>query len=878
MFETCTKKGLSALLALCLMLSLLPYAAFAQGTQEKKLVIEIPNETYQFESLVPLYNIQKLGTKVKDERNTLVSDTASNIEFDIEFQKVGDQNFTPLGTKGFKNPTIEFHAGTYRITAKGKANTEYEGLVSKPAQFIVTPMNVEAQLPSGTKITKVYDGTNAVSNNNEIILIFAHNIFTGLPNHVKSAKLTNPTYESSDVGQGINIGGELELVLDSDSYQDIEVDISKITGDITPKPIEENMIDVTGLTVIKTYDKTAKKGNGRIEGTAKINNTGIALGTPEIVSFSSSDVGDDHSATVRFKKSENSNYKIDNPIDVQNVRAKITKADMNFNQALEAYKIKEGEELPVQKILDFFKDKKAVGVGGEQIPFKAALFQEAEANTEVTDAWIKQLKPGIHNIYVKLSASENYNTNYNDLVLPQSIKLTVEGKNANNQNQGQNQNPNNKGGGNSNTHHEGNTGNGGTISNHKPQVQDTAKVKTEEKNSIASVKAEVKKTDKKASATLQDKAVEEAVKALEKEVRAKGTKAQIEIKLDTASNTEELSLNLSKKAVEQLVQAKVEVLSVDSDFGSVSLDQKALESVSKQAQSKNLSLNIAKAETKLNEKQKQAVGEAPVYNITLLSGGKEVKNFDGGRLTIELPYTLKTGEMPNKVAVWYVDDMGNIEKMEAMYNVKTKTVIFTTTHLSKYVIVHENWKNGFKDVKETDWFYPAVKYIGERDLMKGVGADSFGPDEMTSRAMFVTILHRMEGRPAAPEMFSFKDVEAGKYYADAVGWAAANGIVKGIGNDTFAPDMRITREQAAFMLQNYALYKKMELGDGDELTEFEDRDAISPWALNALKWAVAQNVMTGKSETVLAPQAPATRAELAQILMNFMEIGKIELY
>lgn len=859
------KKGLSALLVLCLMLSLLPYAAFAQGTQEKKLVIEILTKEYQYDFLFKngKKKLADLGIEVQGILNP--GDIKENIKFDIEFQKRDADTFD--AKKEIEYDTeIEFHAGTYRITAKGKANTAYADLVSEPAEFTVTPWRLNAHLPSETKITKVYDGTNSVSNvpKNEIILTFADNVFTVPSNGVKFAKLTYPKYESSDAGVGIKIFGNIEIELFDNLHKDILVDISKITGDITPKPIEENMIDVTDLTVIKTYDKTMGKGDGRIEGTAKINNTGIALGTPEIVSFNSSEVGDDHSATVRFTKSENSNYKIDNPINVENIKAKIKKADMKFNEELKAYKIKEGEELPVQKILDFFKDKKAGGIAEDQIPFKAALFREVQANTEVTDAWIKQLKPGTYNIYVKLTATDEFKTNYNDLVLPRSIQLTVEGKNANNQNQ----NPNNEGG----------NKDGGSVSDYKPQVQDSAKVKTEEKNSIASVKVEVKKADKKASAKLQDKAVEEAVKALEKEVRAKGTKAQFGIKLDTASNTEELSLNLSKKAVEQLVQAKVEVLSVDSDFGSVSLDQKSLESVSKQAQSKNLSLNIAKAETKLNEKQKQAVGEAPVYDIRLLSGDKEVKNFDGGRLTIELPYTLKTGEIPNKVAVWYVDDMGNIEKMEAMYNVKTKTVIFTTTHLSKYVIVHENWKNGFKDVKEADWFYPAVKYIGERDLMKGVGADSFGPDEMTSRAMFVTILHRMEGRPAAPEMFSFKDVEAGKYYADAVGWAAANGIVKGIGNDTFAPDMRITREQAAFMLQNYALYKKMELGDGDELTEFEDGDAISPWALNALKWAVAQNVMTGKSETVLAPQAPATRAELAQILMNFMEIGKIELY
>lgn len=336
------KKGLSALLVLCLMLSLLPYAAFAQETQEKKLVIDIPSETYQFKYLVPPYDIETLGTAVKNERNTLVSDTASNIEFEIEFQKLGDQNFTPLGTIGYEDKTIEFHAGTYRIKAKGKANTEYEGLVSESADFIVTPMNVKAQLPSGTKITKVYDGNSNVitSINNEIVLDFPPHFFSIYNNSPYNIKLKNAKYKSRDVGDEIEIiDGIIEFSVSNDGHQDFIIEKpDNMKGSITPKPVNEGMIDVTGLTVIKTYDKTKGRGDGRIEGKAKIKDIDIALGTPEILSFNSSEVGDDHSATVRFTKSENGNYKIENPINVENIKAKITKAEMNFNQALEAYK------------------------------------------------------------------------------------------------------------------------------------------------------------------------------------------------------------------------------------------------------------------------------------------------------------------------------------------------------------------------------------------------------------------------------------------------------------------------------------------------------------------------------------------------------------
>ena len=137
--------------------------------------------------------------------------------------------------------------------------------------------------------------------------------------------------------------------------------------------------------------------------------------------------------------------------------------------------------------------------------------------------------------------------------------------------------------------------------------------------------------------------------------------------------------------------------------------------------------------------------------------------------------------------------------------------------------------------------------------------------------MMATILWRMEGSPAPKGKNSFTDVEAGKWYADAITWTAENGIFAGYGKDKFGPDDPITREQLAAIFYRYADYKGYDLTVKGNLDKFKDADKITDYAKTAMQWAVGSGLMKGKSGNLLDPQGTATRAEIAAMLHRFIE-------
>ena len=172
----------------------------------------------------------------------------------------------------------------------------------------------------------------------------------------------------------------------------------------------------------------------------------------------------------------------------------------------------------------------------------------------------------------------------------------------------------------------------------------------------------------------------------------------------------------------------------------------------------------------------------------------------------------------------------------------------------------------FMDVKTGDWFYSAVEYMVDNSLMGGTSTTTFSPYTTLTRGMVAQILYAMEGRPAAEGSY-FTDVANNAWYADAVNWAASEGIVAGVSESTFAPDTAVTREQLALILFNYVNRPET---PSAELT-FSDADSASAWSVDALKWAVGSGLISGKDNNMLDPQGTATRAEVAQIIANFIQ-------
>ena len=177
----------------------------------------------------------------------------------------------------------------------------------------------------------------------------------------------------------------------------------------------------------------------------------------------------------------------------------------------------------------------------------------------------------------------------------------------------------------------------------------------------------------------------------------------------------------------------------------------------------------------------------------------------------------------------------------------------------------------FTDLNLSLWYHDGIHFCVEHGLMNGTSATTFEPDTTTSRGMIVTILYRLEGTPAAGAS-SFTDVAAGAYYADAVAWANANGIVMGYGNGKYGPDDPVTREQLAAILYRYAQYKGYDTTQGGmSIREFSDYEQISDYALEPMAWAVNAGLINGTTSTTLAPTGSGTRAQTAALLMRFCE-------
>lgn len=229
-------------------------------------------------------------------------------------------------------------------------------------------------------------------------------------------------------------------------------------------------------------------------------------------------------------------------------------------------------------------------------------------------------------------------------------------------------------------------------------------------------------------------------------------------------------------------------------------------------------------------------------DLTVTSGGKDVALTDNGDGTYT--FTMPSGDVA--VTATFAEDP-NWEEPED-----------PATDVSEI----------FTDVPANHWAQAAIQYVYAGGLMTGVSDTAFAPEATTTRAMIVSMLARMENVTSAADA-GFSDVAADDWYATAVNWAAANSIVNGISDDTFAPNDPITREQLAAMLMNYAQYKGMDVSARTDLSGYSD--APSTWASEAVQWAVAEGLLAGVTDDELQPQGQATRAQVAAIMQRFLE-------
>lgn len=181
-------------------------------------------------------------------------------------------------------------------------------------------------------------------------------------------------------------------------------------------------------------------------------------------------------------------------------------------------------------------------------------------------------------------------------------------------------------------------------------------------------------------------------------------------------------------------------------------------------------------------------------------------------------------------------------------------------------------ENSFDDVKENDWYYQSINYVTEKGLFRGVSSNEFAPNMTMNRAMLVTVLYRLAGEKKIKGTSIFSDIEKDAYYENSVIWAYKNNIVSGVSETEFAPNNLITREQLIVMLYRYAKLNGMKTSTKNDLSSYDDMDEISSYAIEATTWGVENGLISGRTNTTLAPKETATRAEVATILMRYSKL------
>ncbi len=333
-----------------------------------------------------------------------------------------------------------------------------------------------------------------------------------------------------------------------------------------------------------------------------------------------------------------------------------------------------------------------------------------------------------------------------------------------------------------------------------------------------------------------------------------------------------VSVELPKLSVSAIGADTDADLTVETPVGSVTLPNGTLAELAEQAGGSTITIAVESVEKKsLTAEQRKLVGDGAVFDISILSGGKHISSFGGKSIFISLPYAMKAGESAKGVTVWYLDDSGKLTRMSCTYDEATGLASFTTTHLSNYVVGYDAWTNPYTDVLPSHWFYDDVAFATERGLFGGTTPTLFSPNLAMSRGMLAAVLYRLEGSPAVEVATGFKDVEIGKWYSDAVAWVTANGITGGYDNGFFGVNDPVTREQAAAILYRYASYKGYDVTASGDISVYTDAARVSEYAKAAMAWINGRGIVTGRTPDTLAPEAGATRAEMATILRRFIE-------
>lgn len=320
---------------------------------------------------------------------------------------------------------------------------------------------------------------------------------------------------------------------------------------------------------------------------------------------------------------------------------------------------------------------------------------------------------------------------------------------------------------------------------------------------------------------------------------------------------------LAGHSIANACDAGAAALQVKFRSGTVTLDARALAALDLH---KDVAVSLASGAS-LNAAQQRALGSqaaaATLANASVLVDGAAASCPAG---SVRAAVAVNAAD---DLTAWSLADDGSISAVGGAYDAGQQTYAFDVVNGVTAIA-----RFPFTDVVAGTWYYGAAAYAYNNGLFAGMTPTTFAPNATMTRAMLVSVLWRLAGAPAPKAPNTFVDVPDGAWYTDAVTWAAENGVVSGIGGSRFDPSGFVTREQTAEILYNYAHSKGYDVSARADLTAFPDAASVSGWAEEALSWANAAGLINGTvrdGQTILDPQGSASRAQVAMILMNYVE-------
>lgn len=379
-----------------------------------------------------------------------------------------------------------------------------------------------------------------------------------------------------------------------------------------------------------------------------------------------------------------------------------------------------------------------------------------------------------------------------------------------------------------------------------------------------------------ATVTVPEKSVTDAIKAAQDAAKKAGTEkngVSVTIDATTTEGANDITATLTEQSVDALIQAGVTELRIKSDAYTITLDLPALKAAKAVAGGAITISAKPVAVNTLSAAAQQAIGNRPVFQLTLTCGGKPVTSFGGGSVSVAVPYILLANEKAGNVQAVYVDGSGKVTWLtNSSYDTNTKMLLFSTGHFSVFGVGYKQDAPAFIDIAN-HWAKNDIEFVAARGLLSGTGNNQFSPNNSMTRGMFVTALGRLAGVDTnSYKTGKFTDVKADAYYASYVNWTAEKGIISGTTATTFAPDSAVTRQEMAVIMANYAKALGYTVPKTREAVTFADSTNIASWAKDAAKAMQMAGVINGKDGNRFDPTGTATRAEVAAVLHRYVEL------